>query len=390
MQDPHLAFSSPRSPRPTTTTQRSADRDGWRLGAGCAATPLELVLNPVLDFSLACLSAPPAAFFRPMILSSFLGALVVVISAIIPHASGASCPCASPETELLTTTGALAMSAPPRPLTRVAHPSTVALEILPRRVNILDARAPPDSAPVLRHTDSFRLTLDAFGQTFHLHLAPNEQLLHPEAQVHYYRPGPEGRSERYASAPLAGVRAYVGEVVPAPASARRMREDAAGVVRDSASDWARVLVHDQGDVHAGRAPVFEGAFVVAGVTHHVATRANYLRNRQVLDPELAAYAGADGGLVIWRDSEVMSPEQHTAARRGLPLPPVSARAPTCAHDHELFNSDPLVNPVLKPRLPEDTEPAWYYDGFKLLDAYSNTSKKRSDVVSGGGNSMSSK
>jgi len=145
-----------------------------------------------------------------------------------------------------------------------------------------------------------------------------------------------------------------------------MREDAARVTHH-ASDvlgWARITVHDQGDVRTDRPPVFEGAFSVRGVIHHVATRDSYLLNRGRFDPDFHQDSTAvpAGGLVIWRDSDVMEPWEERAARMGPgreqrrsrtsqesqsePEPePEPAR---CAHDNLPWNTDPQLNPVLRP------------------------------------------
>ncbi|KAH8103161.1 hypothetical protein DFH11DRAFT_1521375, partial [Phellopilus nigrolimitatus] len=125
-------------------------------------------------------------------------------------------------------------------------------------------------------------------------------------------------------------------------SPERMREDAAGVLprpsRQPGKElgWARIIVHSQGDAARGLAPVFECAFEVDGVTHHVQTRENYLRNKLAPDPALV-----DGGndpdtrLVIWRDSDVLPyvEETHGGTQR-------------CSHDTHEFNTDPWQNPAL--------------------------------------------
>ena len=59
-----------------------------------------------------------------------------------------------------------ASSPPARPIKRLAHPSTLALEILPRQSltpAIYDRRSSfPLHSTTLRYTDSFRLTISAF------------------------------------------------------------------------------------------------------------------------------------------------------------------------------------------------------------------------------------
>lgn len=283
-----------------------------------------------------------------------------------------------------------------QPLARIAHPSTLALEIVPRLPlppkTHLRPRSPLSSpflnSPVLHSSDSFRLTLTAFGDVFHLHLRPNDHLIHPAARIRYYTTGPDGQQVLQRTTPLLreSVRAYWGEVVAPHHSATRMREDAAGVLpsnhsfnRSSTTNgkeigWARIIVHAQGDAARGISPVYEGAFEVQGVTYHIQTRANYIRNRLELDPELVSgLDDPDAQLVIWRSTDsVQAKEEH--AEGG------------CSHDTHTFNMDPWENTVLrKPAAP----PAWY-DPLGILrspDPWSNSSSSstlmRRDDVQGG-------
>ncbi|KAH9996624.1 Metallo-peptidase family M12-domain-containing protein [Russula vinacea] len=181
----------------------------------------------------------------------------------------------------------------------------------------LQLRCSADSA-TLHHTDSFRLTLTAFGETFYLHLRPNDHLVHPSARIVFYDTDPSGQSVPSHTEPLlpSSIKAYWGEVVPAHVSAQRMREDAARAPHRASEvlGWARITVHDQGDARTGRSPAFEGAFSVRGVIHHVTTRDSYVRNRGTLDPDFHPDSAVvpDEGLVVWRDSDVMEPWEERA------------------------------------------------------------------------------
>ncbi|KAI8983225.1 Metallo-peptidase family M12B Reprolysin-like-domain-containing protein [Trametes punicea] len=279
-----------------------------------------------------------------------------------------------------------ALSAPARPLKRVSHPSTLSIDILPRRTSSYGygKRSFPIDSPVLRHTDSFRLTLSAFDETFYLHLRPNDHLIHPAARINYYTTTPDGQSVLTRTEPIVreSVRAYWGEVIPAHASPDRLREDTAGVLPrpsgQSELGWARITVHDQGDASIGRPPIFEGAFSVNGVVHHIMTKDNYLRHKLALDPHLQlSEDNPDSNLVIWRDSDVMSVHEHSAAQAshagmGLPAPP----AETCGHDRMEFNTDHEV--LRKPTLPPYTP---WYDAFGFMRFANHT--KRDDVAGGG-------
>ncbi|KDQ54963.1 hypothetical protein JAAARDRAFT_38078 [Jaapia argillacea MUCL 33604] len=285
-----------------------------------------------------------------------------------------------------------ATSAPARPLKRIAHPSTLALEILPRRAIPVAqySRSIPIEPTTLLHTDSFRLTISAFGQTYHLHLRPNEHLIHPDARINYYQTGSNGQAVLARTEPLLAesVKAYWGEVVAASHSSLRMREDAAGVVSRAKSPsvlgWARIMVHYQGDVMKGIAPIFEGAFSVGGVVHHITTKENYFRNKHELDPDvLPPLDDTDAALVVWRDSDVMTSLEEHVIQNGVPMEG-AAYAPsprTCGHDSLSYNTDPLQNPTL--RRPLTT--AWY-DRFGLWETtiLANGSRVKRDDIAGSG------
>ncbi|KAI0761701.1 Metallo-peptidase family M12B Reprolysin-like-domain-containing protein [Trametes elegans] len=277
-----------------------------------------------------------------------------------------------------------ALSAPARPLKRVSHPSTLSIDILPRRAPSYGygKRSFPQDSPILRHTDSFRLTLTAFDETFYLHLRPNEHLVHPAARVKYYKTTPGGQSVLSRTEPILrdSVRAYWGEVIPAHVSPDRLREDTAGVLPrpsgQSELGWARITVYDQGDSASGKPPEFEGAFSVNGVVHHVMTKDNYLRSKHTLDPHVEVSGDAfDSQLVIWRDSDVMSTHEHTAATTNV-LGAAAPIAETCGHDRMDFNTDHQV--LRKPNPPPYTP---WYDAFGFLR---NTNFTKRDDVAGGG------
>ncbi len=257
---------------------------------------------------------------------------------------------------------------------------------------------PPDSTTLL-HTDSLRLTLTAFGETFHLHLRPNDHLVHPSARIVYYDTNPAGQSVLSHTEPLvpSSINAYQGEVVPAHSSAERMRSDAARALHGTGDvlGWARITVHHQGDVGAGRPPVFEGAFSVRGVIHHVITRDSYLRNRDTLDPrpeDLASQPGGDldldqeNNLVIWRDSDLMAPWEEYAARTGVPVDFLRERRSfesefepvRCGHDALQWNSDPALNSVLR----QPKANSWY-NTFVHESTFTELLMKRDDIAGSG-------
>ena len=260
-----------------------------------------------------------------------------------------------------------ATSAPPRPLKRLAHPSTIALEILPRTPvphGTLYTRSL--ESPTLRHSDSLRLTIAAFGRTHRLHLRPNNELIHPAARITHL--GPDGSVLRSVPLLRSSVHVFEGAVVDEAWSPFRLREDAAGGVSRPWGDvapgelgWARIIVHHQGDPSLGIAPVYEGAFSVLGETYHVVTRENYVRTRGPLDaqphPEVDEL---DSGLVIFRDTDMEKP--------------VAVEGEMCSHDGLAFNADDS-HPVMRAgrqgqnvqKAPAYTGAAWY-DPLGLFDA----------------------
>jgi hypothetical protein len=143
------------------------------------------------------------------------------------------------------------------------------------------------------------------------------------------------------------------------------------------------MVHHQGDVDGGIPPVFEGAFSVNGVIHHVATKVNYLRNKHHLDPDIVQPLGdTDSALVIWRDSDIMN--VHEQARRigsldsGLLSPPPQL----CGHDSLPYNTDPLLNPALQKSL---SVSPWYNLGvLEAISSFSNGTLAKRDDIAGSG------
>ena len=234
---------------------------------------------------------------------------------------------------------------------------------------------------------------------------------------------------------------YEGEVFVADeASEKRMREDAAGGVRgrekeryagkyslplepdaDRSRGWARIMIHDQGNSLLGRPPLWEGAFTLNGVIHHVVQRDQYMRTRNAHDPtspfvhdeDTDEYYDMDTGLVIFRDSDVMTPSEEEAfLREGRKAVALAAdldlddsysnddvssepkpAAHTCSHDRLPYNNDPFINPLLRPEVDNGvTSAKAWYDPFGVFaptatgdaEGYGNETmhSKRQDVVGG--------
>lgn len=188
----------------------------------------------------------------------------------------------------------------------------------------------------LLHTDSFRLTLRAFDDTYHLHLRPNDALFHPNARINHY--SPSGEIVRTEPLLRSDYKVYEGEVVSPGRTAERWNEDSAGGLISPVRrelGWARIIVHDQGDAKAGRAPVYEGAFSANGIVHHIKTRENYVRHRRRgLDVDVET---EDEHLVIFRDIDMSDEDAHLQGR---------SPSKSCGHDTLDYNVNPALNPVL--------------------------------------------
>ncbi|KAG6849798.1 hypothetical protein H0H93_005048 [Arthromyces matolae] len=250
-----------------------------------------------------------------------------------------------------------AHSNPARPLKQFTHPSTLALEIIPRSNHQSSKRSSPPSNN-LRHDDTFRLTISVYDETYYLHLRPNEHLIHPAARINYYELSLDGHSYVSHSKPLlrGSFKAFWGEVIHVGYTEKRMREDAAGAIPRSHSGelgWARIVVHHQGDTARGIPPEYEGAFSVNGIVHHIMTKDNYLRTKTDLDPDLTSDDELDSSLVVWRESDVMTLHEESVAKSKRALlnsvPPAGESSiiiPICAHDRLMYNTDPQQNPIL--------------------------------------------
>ena len=299
-----------------------------------------------------------------------------------------------------------ASSPRPRPLKRLAHPNSIDLHILPRRPSLDKRLAARDSAlvavdtdPRLKHSDSIRISIDAFSDTFHLHLTPNDDLLHPAAHIKYYKTTPDGtRSVLDRIEPINRESLYIfgGKVIHDDfTQAALLEDDAGGIWRPNGvrapgeRGWARITVHDGGDPSTGRPPVFEGAFSVDGVIHHVTTKSNYLTTKLALDPD--PHPLDDTDLVIFRDSDIASIEEEDFMTTGRPLSETRKKRPptSCSHDRLAFNVA-KSNPVRQAGLDQSPQETWV-DPFGLNDHKDmNISllPRQGDINNAGGNMSS--
>jgi len=90
--------------------------------------------------------------------------------------------------------------------------------------------------------------------------------------------------------------------------------------------WARINVHQDGSK-----PIFEGAFTIDGMHHHVQTDVNYRNTMIPGDPEIDA--AAEEYMVVWRDSDITEEYRHSDLKRDVSTPA------GCSSDDLLYNRD---------------------------------------------------
>ena len=290
----------------------------------------------------------------------------------------------SQSTELLCSSYPPASSPRPRPLKRLAHPDSIDLDILPRRPPLDKRLAARDSAlvaidtdPRLKHSDSIRISIDAFEDTFHLHLSPNNDLLHPNAHIKYFKTAPDGSGsflDRIEPIHRESLYIFGGKVIHDDFTEAALVEDGVGgiwrpngVRAPGERGWARITVHDDGDPSQGRPPIFEGAFSVDGVIHHVTTKSNYLSTKLALDPD--PHPLDDTDLVIFRDSDIASIEEEDFMTTGKSLSGTRKSRPpsSCSHDRLAYNFA-KSNPVLQAAFDQYPKETWV-DPFDLTNSH---------------------
>ncbi|SPO25540.1 related to ADAM protease ADM-B [Ustilago trichophora] len=215
---------------------------------------------------------------------------------------------------LLAATPIAARSRQSGPLQRIGRTSDVKLDILSPAASSqqqsdarLQSRSPSVSQPPLR------LSFRAFQQDFHLHLQPNQDILHPEGTLVKYYAYNETTGQSYVRTTEklypGDVAAYHGVVLHPSHSSRRLEEDRAGVARDIYQDHdfgvvgrASIMLHDDGSISG--VPSFEGSFDWFGNVHHIETPKSYFAKRQVDDPWLEPRSQQIGSMVVHRDSDI--------------------------------------------------------------------------------------
>ncbi|KAI8637171.1 Metallo-peptidase family M12-domain-containing protein [Parasitella parasitica] len=211
--------------------------------------------------------------------------------------------------------------------TRIESISNLNVQIAPRSRTFFEKRSqsanPERQSKKLEHDDSIRLSLNAYNQTFYLHLEPNLDLFHPEAVVHHNGETTSQRIQRQ------DILVYKGHVVQSFDMDNRWIQEKAGILQFNSEatklGWARILIrHDL--MHKTDQPIIEGAFKIKNDIYHIKSTANYNLVKRSVD--IAALHS--DMMVIYRDSDTQQQPQQQQI--------VASKSHGCGFDNLLHRS----------------------------------------------------
>ncbi|CAO3692941.1 unnamed protein product [Rhizopus stolonifer] len=180
----------------------------------------------------------------------------------------------------------------------------------------------------VEYDDSLRIAVQAFNQSFYLHLTPNDELFHPDAVIHQ-----NGKSEPLDRSQFKVYHGYAIEY----SGQNWWKEEKRGAV-----GWARIVIRNDLE-HDLEHPLFEGAFSFYGDIHHIKLNEIYQLTKRADDAHIQ-----DTHLVIYRDSDkiVRGQQEHKqCAFDALKQPP----KPLGLQD--LYDKAPLLDTFSKRALP---------------------------------------
>lgn len=227
----------------------------------------------------------------------------------------------------------------------------------------------------LRHDDTFLLKFQVDGDAFSVIFKPSQNLIHPEARVHY------SGSETPQRLRARDVRAYQGVVVQEAVVEQYWAEEVAGLVRPQSDPavrgWARLLVRDDDEA-------WDGSMHVHGIRYHFKPVHRFIKESHQrhqrdgtapLDPPLPALARRNllgGNTVVLRSVDSDSHEQQSTAE--------------CAHDASPFNLQ-LSQKTAHTRRHPDIPPFFGRDS-DVFSPFGSTPliKRQGDMAGGDGNS----
>ncbi|KAI9269842.1 Metallo-peptidase family M12-domain-containing protein [Sporodiniella umbellata] len=155
----------------------------------------------------------------------------------------------------------------------------------------------------IEYDDSLRITVEAFNQTFYLHLTPNDDLFHPKATIH----------QNGISTPLDRTQfmVYQGFTVDNVYSDyymnKRIVEHQPGII-----GWARIVIRNDIKNDILGHPVFEGSFSFYGDIYHIKLNDVYQRTKRAEDVN----HNPQEPLIIYRDSDKAILRQANTAQCG--------------------------------------------------------------------------
>ncbi|ORX98966.1 zincin [Basidiobolus meristosporus CBS 931.73] len=145
--------------------------------------------------------------------------------------------------------------------------------------------------PQLLHDDSFRVEFQAFNRTFYLHMEPNTDLIHRDAEiVTYDSAGNPTTSKLHPQKYLL----YKGIVVESDLSEDILNQEIIGFRSSYGVDskagnrgWARLVVHqDDTKVLPDTRHTYEGVFHVGSETYQIQPISTYNLHKRSLDPQI--------------------------------------------------------------------------------------------------------
>ncbi|KAF9088736.1 hypothetical protein BGX23_007142 [Mortierella sp. AD031] len=186
------------------------------------------------------------------------------------------------------------------------------------------------ASPIVRHDDIVRVQFTAYNTTFYLHLEPNADLIHPEADL-----GPGISREE--------IKAFKGVVVQDSDHSDRKWHRAATTTRaekntvehmlyeEGVLGWARMMIEH--DPESKDAVVLRGAFMANGDTYHVTTRTHYHIQKRSDDavPYSSSTATPGSNMIIYRDSDLYK-RSTTPSKRKRGMDQQEESSGTCGAD----------------------------------------------------------
>ncbi|KAF9921736.1 hypothetical protein FBU30_008203 [Linnemannia zychae] len=167
---------------------------------------------------------------------------------------------------------------------------------------------------IVRHDDIVRIQLSAYNTTFYLHLEPNDDLIHPDANLGL------GLLRE-------DIKAFKGIVVQDEQHSERKWKRAATTTRsekhtvehmlyeEGVLGWARMMIEHDSDNQD--AVILRGAFTANGDTYHVTTRTHYHIQKRSDDAMPSASAPTHSGstMIIYRDSDLFDRTNNLMRRK---------------------------------------------------------------------------